>query len=146
MATGQTILTLASIVLLAIISMSIRQMYIQSVHNTVDSQVTSDALNFGRDLIEEVHSFAFRYDQLDTHFGQFNNVEDPSHRRGTEDDTADYQVVKPLFATIEVGAEEVLEHGQNGRIVTIRIFEEDRDDEFVQIAEYVTSVLNLQQD
>ena len=138
MATGQTLLTLASIVLLAIISMSIRSMYTQSVHNTVDSQLTSDALNFGRDLSEEIHSYAFRYTELDGVYGSKNDVTHPNTRIEFTP-----QVGVTFYATIELSAEQELKHGQDGRIVTIHIFEEQREDEFEQVAEYVTTVFNL---
>jgi hypothetical protein len=54
MSTGQIFLTLSSLVLLAIISLNIREMYVQSVNNTVDAQVTNDAINFGRDISEQL--------------------------------------------------------------------------------------------
>jgi hypothetical protein len=138
MAAGQTFLTLASIVLLAIISISIRSMYMQSVNNTVDSQLTSDALNLGRDLAEELHSFAFRYDQLDAEYGNMNDITNPNTRIEFTP-----QIGVTFYATIELSAEQTLIHNQQGRIATIRIFEEVRNEEFVELAEYVTSVSNL---
>ncbi|TVP98972.1 MAG: hypothetical protein EA359_17635 [Balneolaceae bacterium] len=138
MATGQTLLTLASIVLLGIISMSVRSMYVQSVNNTVGTQVTSDALNFGRDMAEEIHSFAFNYDQLDAVYGQFNDVTNPATRIEFTP-----QVGRTLYATIQLSSEQVLKHGQMGRSVNIRVFEEEREDEFTLVAEYITAVLPL---
>ncbi len=138
MATGQTLMTLASIILLGIISMSVRSMYVQSVNNTIDSQVTSDALNFGRDIAEEIHSFAFAYDQLDAVYGQMNDVTNNEAR---------IEFTSPagltLYTTIELSAEQELKHNQLGRQVTIRVFEQERENDFRQIAEYLTAVLPL---
>ena len=138
MATGQTILTLASIVLLAIITMSIRSMYVQSVNHTVGSQETADALNFGRDISEELHSYAFNYDQLDAAFGSYNDVTDENSRIEFES-----QIEGMLYATVELSAEEELIHDQLGRRATIRIYQEEREGEFTLKAEYTTAIANL---
>ena len=138
MATGQTILTLASIVLLAIITMSIRSMYTQSVHQTVGSQETADALNLGRDIAETLHSYSFRYDQLDSDFGGLNDVTDENSRIEFES-----QIEGTLYATVELSAEEVLIHDQLGRRATIRIYKEEREGDFRMKAEYTTAILDL---
>ncbi len=131
-------MALAAIVLLSIVTMGIRQMYVQSVTTTVDSQNTSDALNFGRDLSEEIHTYAFRYNELDGVYGSVNDVTNANTRIEFTS-----QVGTTFYATIELFTEQELKQGQYGRMVTIRIFEEEREDEFRQIAEYVTSVFNL---
>lgn len=141
MATGQTILTLASIVLLAIITMSIRSMYVQSVHTTVGSQETADALNFGRDIAEDLHSYAFRYDQLDGAYGNLNDVTDEDSRILFES-----QIDGTLYATVELASEEELIHGQLGRRATIRIYKEETEDEFRMMAEYITAISAIEID
>lgn len=138
MATGQTLLALASIVLLSIITMSIRQMYVQSVNTTVESQEMSDALNFGRDIAEEVQLYAFRYDDLDSRFGHLDDETDPARRW-----TFESQIEKVYHATVELSSEQTLKHGQLGRIATIKIFEEEREDEYKMVAEYNTAVSRL---
>lgn len=137
MSTGQVFLTLASLVLLGYIAMNIQQMYVQSVETTVDMQMTSDAVNFGRDLSEEIQSYMYNYSQLDSRFGNLDDVTDPNQRRS---DTS--QVGQIFHATVQLSNEMVLEHGQNGRLATIRVFEEV-DDSIKFKAEFVTSVLNL---
>lgn len=137
MSTGQVFLTLASLVLLGIISFNIQQMYLSSVETTVDMQMTNDAVNFGRDLSEEVQSYAFKYGQLDAQLGGLDDETDPSSRRS---DTS--QVGRIFHATIELSSEIELDHGQNGRWATIRVYEELEDSlEFK--AELVTAVANL---
>jgi len=138
MATGQTILTLASIVLLSIITMSIRSMYVQSVNQTVSSQETADALNFGRDIAETLHSYAFRYDQLDSDFGSFNDVTDENSRIEFES-----QIEGILYATVELFSEEELIQDQLGRRATIRIYKEKNEGDFRLEAEYRTVITNL---
>lgn len=137
MSTGQVFLTLASLVLLGYISLNIQRMYVSSVETTVDMQMTNDAVNFGRDLSEEVQSYAFKYAQLDAQLGGLDDETDPSSRRS---DTS--QVGEIFHATIELSSEQVLDHGQTGRWATIRVYEEFEDSlEFK--AELVTAVANL---
>jgi len=140
MATGQTILTLASIVLLAIITMSIRQTYVQSVHNSVDAQYTSDAVNFGRTLSERLQSYSSDpnlYNELDNDFGAFNDETDPGAR---------LEFISPagetLYATIDLSAETNLLYDQTGRRAVIRIYEEENDS-YRKKSEYVTIIVNL---
>ncbi len=137
MSTGQVLLTLAAIVLLAYISLNIQQMYVQSVHNTVDSQYTSDALNFGRDLSERLQSYACNYDRLMNDFGGLEDVTDPASR--PEHTT---QAGEVFFATIHLSDENELIHGQNGRTAIIRVYEEERED-IVLKAENATAIVEL---
>lgn len=137
MSTGQVFLTLGSLVLLGIIAFNIQQMYVSSVETTVDMQMTSDAVNFGRDLSEEIQSYMYKYGQLVAHFGDMDDANDPSKRRS---DTS--QVGQVFHATVDLSDEMVLEHGQNGRIATIRVFEEV-DDSIQFKAEFATSVLDM---
>lgn len=137
MSTGQVFLTLASLILLGYIALNIQRMYVSSVETTVEMQMSSDAINFGRDLSEEVQSYMYKYSQLDTQFGNLDDVTDPSKRRS---DTS--QVGEIFHATVELSGEEVLEHGHSGRLATIRVFEEI-DDTLQFKVEFVTSVVNL---
>ena len=146
MGTGQTLLALAAIVLLSIITMSIRQMYVQSVNTTVDSQHTADALNFGRDISERIHTFSTRYFEFVDEFGDCNA------------DTFDLDEVnqgckfemnsmagEDYIATLFVEGESDIHIGtaiQTGRVITIRIFSE-RDDVSTFRAEYKTILANL---
>lgn len=137
MSTGQVFLTLASLILLGYITLSIQQMYVSSVETTVDMQMTNDAVNFGRSLSEEVQSYAYKYDQLDAQLGGLDDETDPNSRRS---DTS--QIGEIFHATIELSNEIELDHGQNGRWATIRVYEEQEDAlEFK--AEMVTGVVNL---
>lgn len=137
MSTGQVFLTLGSLVLLGIIVLNIHRMYASSVETTVDMQMTADAVNLGRDLSEEVQSYMYNYGQLDARFG---NLDDPMDPNGRRTDTS--QVGQIFHATVALSNEMVLEHGQNGRLATIRVFEEV-DDTLQFKAEFVTSVVNL---
>lgn len=139
MSTGQVLLTLAAIVLLSYISLNIQQMYVQSVGSTVDSQYTSDALNFGRDISERVQSFAFKYDQLMNEFGGLNDVTDPDSRIEFTS-----QVGESFFATVDISDEGELIHNQNGRTATIRVYiYNDSSDQYQLQAEYVTAITEL---
>ncbi|MCC5942370.1 MAG: hypothetical protein JJU37_12595 [Balneolaceae bacterium] len=146
MGTGQTLLALAAIVLLSIITMSIRQMYVQSVNTTVNSQHTADALNFGRDISERIHTFSTRYLDFVDEYG------------GCTADTFDLEDVdtncifemnsmagESYIATLLVSPEGDIDIGpaiQTGRVITIRIFSE-RDDVNTFRAEYRTILTNL---
>jgi hypothetical protein len=140
MATGQTLLALASIVLLAIITMSIRNIYVQSVHNSIDTLYTTEALNFGRTLSERIQSYSsspLMYNELDNDFSGFDDVNDAGSR---------IEFLAPsgnsLYATVELSAEINVLYGQTGRLATIRIFEEVNDN-FILKSEYVTAIMNL---
>lgn len=137
MSTGQVFLTLASLVLLGLISLNIQRMYVSSVETTVEMQMANDALNFGRSLSEEVQSYAYKYGQLDSQLGGLDDETDPSSRRS---DTS--QVGRVFHATIELSNEIELDHGQNGRWATIKVYEE-LDDSLQFQAELVTAVANL---
>ena len=135
---GQTLLTLTSIVLLSMLTMSINKIYITSVRNSVETQHTSDAINFGRDLSDRIHNYAFKYAQLDNDFGGL-----------TDETTAGSRIefVSPvgetLYATVTLSAEGVnLVEGQTGRIATIRVFHK-KDNNYEMKVEYSTSVVNL---
>ena len=137
MSTGQIFLTLASLVLLGIIAMNIQQMYVQSVNRTVDNQMTNDAINFGRDISEELQSYSFRYDSLDAHFGDLDDETDPDRRLSHVS-----TVGEQFYATVDLSNEQTLAHGQTGRMATIRVFEEMTDSLQLK-ARYVTAVARL---
>lgn len=146
MASGQTLLALAAIVLLSIISMSIRQMYVQSVNNTVDSQYTADALNFGRDISERIHTFSTRYTEFENEYK--NCVIDSFDPEEVENQCIfemNSMAGEHYVATLFVDAESNIAIGsttQRGRVITIRIFTE-RDERNTFRAEYKTILTNL---
>ncbi|MDR9367062.1 MAG: hypothetical protein RI575_17135 [Balneolaceae bacterium] len=137
MSTGQVFLTLASLVLLGIISFNIQRMYVSSVESTVEMQMVSDAVDFGRDLSEEVQYYGYHYGQLESEFGGLDDVTSPSSRRS---DTS--QVGQIFHATVELSGEIELAHGQNGRWATITVYEEVGSS-YEMKAEFVTAVANL---
>ncbi|MBP3191913.1 hypothetical protein [Natronogracilivirga saccharolytica] len=137
MSTSQTLLSVGAVILLSIVSLSIGRMYVQSVHNSVDHQHTNDALNLGRDLSEEIQSYAFKYDELEADFGDLSDVTNPARRR-----TFPSEAGELFYVTYELEADEELVHGQGGHIVTIRIFMEQKS-QYTKKAEYVTAVLPM---
>lgn len=154
MATGQTLLSLAAIVLLSIITMSIRQMYVQSVNNTVDAQYTSDALNFGRDLTERVHRRSGSTLNYNSFIQEYNNCIEPENPEEIDIETysqnckINYNSIAGQtyvgLITISPNTED-FDMGvvvQTGRYVTIRVFKEENE-EFLQDAEYRTIVTNF---
>jgi hypothetical protein len=139
MSTGQVLLTLASIVLLSYITLNMQQMYVQATHSTVESQHTSDALNFGRDISDRIQSFAFNYDQLMTEFGGLDDITDPNSRLEFTS-----QVGEIFYATVEISDEMELIHNQTGRKAIIKVYEyRESSDEYRQQAEYVTAVTEM---
>lgn len=131
-------MTLTSIVLLSMLTMTINKIYISSVRNSVDAQHTSDAINFGQDLSDRIHNYAFRYSELDVDFGGLTDVATPGSR---------IEFVSPvgetLYATVTLSADGVnLVEGQTGRLVTIRVFRKI-DNNYEMEVEYSTSVVNL---
>ena len=141
MSTGQVLLTLASLVLLGYIVLNIQQMYAGSVETTVDMQMTADAVNFGRDLSEEIQSYMYKFGQLDARFGNLDDVTDPSKRRS---DTS--QVGQIFHATVNlidrVDLLPDMAGNQPGKIAEIRVYEEV-DDTLQFKAELVTSVIDM---
>ncbi|WP_234570941.1 hypothetical protein [Rhodohalobacter sp. 614A] len=141
MSTGQVFLTLASLVLLGYIVLNIHRMYAGSVESTVDMQMTSDAVNFGRDLSEEIQSYAYKYSQLDADFADLDDPTDPNARRS---DTS--QVGQIFHATVNLLDKADLlpdmAGNQPGKIAEIRVYEEV-DDTLQFKAELVTSVIDM---
>lgn len=141
MSTGQVLLTLASLVLLGYIVLNIHQMYAGSVETTVDMQMTADAVNFGRDLSEEIQSYIYKYGQLDADFGNLDDPTDPNERRS---DTS--QVGQIFHATVDLQDKADLWSDmagpQQGKLATIRVYEEV-DDTLQFKAELITSVVNI---
>ena len=159
MATGQTLLALASIVLLSIITMSIRSMYVQSVETTVESQEMADALNYGRDIAEELQSFAFGFDsmgdmdmRMNSMPGQYQSSSTVLNEKTSSANNLwiikrqeETQIGRQYYASIELptSMQTLTSHNQQGVIAIIRIFEEKEENEFHKIAEYSTAVLPL---
>lgn len=112
-------------------------MYVQSVNTTVESQEMADALNFGRDIADELQSFAYRYDDLNERFGDLNDVTNEDSRWEFES-----QIDKKYYATVDLSLEQPLKHGQTGRMATIIIYEEENGD-YKMIAEYATAIAPL---
>lgn len=137
MSTGQVLLTIGSIVLLAIVSIGVQQLFVQSVTETVGAQHSADAINYGRDISERIYSYAFRYNQLETDWGNYDDVTDEDRRL-----TFQSQVGQTFHATVDLSDEKELAHGQYGRTAEITIYEEING-EFELKATYVTSVVNL---
>ena len=159
MATGQTLLALASIVLLSLITMSMRSSYVQSVETTVESQEMQDAINFGRDISEELQSFAFGFSdmgamqsRMNSLSGQFqssntvlNEKTSPANSLWIIKREEETQIGNQYYASVEMptSMQTLTSHNQQGVIAIIRIFEEKEENEFHKIAEYSTSVLPL---
>lgn len=159
MATGQTLLALASIVLLSLITMSMRSSYVQSVETTVEAQEMQDAINFGRDISEELQSFAFGFSDMGAIQSRMNSLSGQFQSSNTvlnektssanslwiikrEEET---QIGNQYYASVEMptSMQTLTSHNQQGVIAIIRIFEEKKENEFEKIAEYSTAVLPL---
>lgn len=134
MSTGQTILTLGAIVLLMYTAMNVNRLYLESVNSNVQSQVGSDAVNYGKDVSEMLFSQVTNYDNLDSVFGSFDNVQDPARRMSFET-----QIGAMMYATVELSEEKELVHGALGRLARIIVFEEVNG-QFIQRSEYVTAL------
>jgi len=137
MSTAQTFLAIGAIFLFSITSLNVNRINVMAVHNGINNQITSDAVNFGRDMSDMVQSYAFQYDNLVATFGGLNDVTSPSHRM-----TRTTSLGHTFHAVFDVSNEHQLRHGQAGRMVTIRVFLEEEND-FVEKAEYVTSVVPM---
>lgn len=139
MSTGQTLLTLAAIVLLSLISLNIGQMHVKAVEATVDGQETNDAMNIGVDIIEELQSYSYNYDELESRFGDMDDVTDEDKRRRYTS-----QIGEVYYATVELSSEETILHGQTGRRATVNIYEEsETGDEYDKLVELRTAILPL---
>ncbi len=134
MSTGQAILALGALSILMYISTGITRSYLQSATETVRIQKELDAITFGRTLSETMFSQRGNYTSFDQLFGAYDDVTNPNTRFAYGTPSGD-----SLFAIIQLSSESVLMHGVNGRIATIRVFDEN-DGNFNQIAEFLTPV------
>ena len=139
MSTGQVFLSLGALILLAIVSIGIQQLFVQSVQETVGSQKTADAVNYGRDISEEVYSFAFQYDDVDNLLERLNN-EYPGHNTPETGKKFRSQIGKLYSAVFEMEKKDNTVHNQTGVEVTVRVYEQLNDDNYEFQAEYVTFV------
>lgn len=136
MATGQTMLTIGALIIFGIIAMNVRQLYVQSIVNRVDDQTTSSAMSIGWNIAEEIQSYAFQYDNLDTAFGGFDNVNDSLSRMEIRS-----QIDELFYATVNLSEEKKLIHEQIGRTATIRVY---RGNDLALKTEYRTAIVPLQ--
>jgi hypothetical protein len=136
MATGQTILTIGALVIFGMIAINVQQLYVQSIVNRVDDQTTSSAMSIGWTIAEEIQSYAFQYDNLDSDFGGYDNVNDPTRRMEIQS-----QIDELFYVTVDLSAEKELIHEQIGRTATIRVY---RSNDLALKTEYRTAVVSLQ--
>lgn len=139
MSTGQTLLTLLAIVLLGIISLSIMQMHHRAVKTTVGTQEDSDAINYGRDIVEDLQSYAYKYSQLVTDYGDLDDVNDSNKRLSRIS-----QVGIVYYSTVELSEEKSILHGQVGRTASVKVYENaEAGNGYEMIAEFKTAILPI---
>lgn len=138
MGTGQTFLTMGAIAIFMYMSMNINRSYIIARAQNVDHQIELDAVNYGLSVCEVMYSQAFNYSQLDTFYGNFNDVNNPSKR-------LDYVTVlgDSLSATISLSIEKEIIQGVDGREATITIYRWD-DGQPIQVSEHLASIMSLE--
>ena len=145
MSTGQVFLSLGALILLAIVSIGIQQLFVQSVQETVGSQKTADAVNYGRDLSEEVYSFAFNHKDISGSGGtvglepalrnEYDGYQTPETGKKFRS-----QIGKLYSATFDIETKTNVAHQQDGVEVRIRIYEQLNDDNYGFQAEYIALV------
>ena len=138
MSTGQVFLSLGALILLAIVSIGIQQLFVQSVQETVGSQKTADAVNYGRDISEEVYSFAFQYNDVDELHSGLNDKY--SGYQTSETGKKFRSQIGKLYSAVFEVVKKDYSANQTGVEVTIRVYEQLNDDNYEFQAEYVTFV------
>lgn len=114
-------------------------MHVQSVEATIDTQEDSDAINYGRDIIEDLQSYAYKYGQLVTDYGDLDDVSDESRRL-----TRTSQIGKVYYSTVELSDEKSILHGQTGRTASVKVYENaDAGNGYEMIAEFKTAILPI---
>lgn len=140
MTTGQTLLALAAIVLLSIISLQIGSMHVEAVNTTVQTQETNDAINLAEDVIETLQSYSYNYDQLASDYNGLNDVSDADKRIQLTS-----EIGKVYYVTVDLSGEETIQHGQTGRRATVQIYEDaETGGGYEMLAELRTAILPLQ--
>ena len=139
MSTGQVFLSLGALILLAIVSIGIQQLFVQSVQETVGSQKTADAVNYGRDISEEVYSFAFSFNDIEdleqALSNEYSGYQTPENGKKFRS-----QIGKLYSAVFELDKKENTTHNQQGIEVTIRVYEQLQNEDYEFQAEYITFV------
>jgi uncharacterized protein (UPF0333 family) len=139
MSTGQTLLTLAAIVLLSIIVLQIGAMHVEAVNTTVETQETNDAINIAEDVIETLQSYTYNYDEIMEEYGGLDDVSDENKRLQITS-----EIGEVYYITVELSSEETIQHGQTGRRATVQIYEEsETGDDYDMLAELRTAILPL---
>lgn len=114
-------------------------MYVQSVETTIDTQEEADAINYGRDIVEDLQSYAYKYSQLVADYGNLDDVSDENSRL-----TRTSQVGKVYYSTVELSDEISILHGQSGRTASVKVYENaEAGNGFEIIAEFRTAILPI---
>ncbi len=104
--------------LLMIVSATLNRTYLSALSGSIDKQVEVEAMNYAQSMAEVLFGTGTDYENLDTNLGNFDDVTDPDRRFGHVTTFGD-----SLFATIDIGPEQTLIHGVQGRRATITVFE-----------------------
>ncbi|MDI6402857.1 hypothetical protein QLX67_12690 [Balneolaceae bacterium ANBcel3] len=141
MAYGQTILTIAAVILFSIHAMTAHRLYNMAVERSVETQELTEAIDFGRALNDRVQAYSLRYWTLmePPEQGGLYGLNDPSDPNGRlEFHGGSGQV---FYATVEIGNQEELMFKQEGRMVTVRVFKPNGNNLDI-LTTYTTAVID----
>ncbi|MDR8392598.1 hypothetical protein NC796_15690 [Aliifodinibius sp. S!AR15-10] len=136
MASGQTLLTLAAIVLFMITALNVNRNYVQAVEQNLDQQKYINAINYGESLADEFYSQASNYENAEDVYGDYDDVTDPNRRLEKVTTMGD-----TLYATIHI-TEQELKHNVVGKKGTITVYGRNGS-EYRQRAQYEAAISNI---
>lgn len=137
MASGQTLLTLAAIVLFMYTALNVNRNYVNGIEQNLSQQKYISAINYGQSIAEQFYAQSTNYGELDDAYGDLDDVTDQDHRLQTVTAFED-----TLYATVNLSGEHELQHSVMGRTATITVYEHVGSD-YRQRAQYVAAITNM---
>ncbi len=136
MGTGQTLLTLSAIVIYSVTLNNIVTSHVNSVKYVVTQQGVMDAVEIGNSITERLFAISDSYDKLENQYGSLNDVSKVNKRENFET-----QLGQSIAITYQLGKEKEMIEGQFGRVITIHVFQADKNSEFIKISQHTAVVL-----
>jgi hypothetical protein len=119
-------------------ALNVNRVYISSVGETTKYQQSLDAINYAQSLSDAIYAQASSYDRIDQIYGAYNNINQKSSRLSIYTALGD-----SLHATVIFSPEHTVHEGVNGRVATIRVFNQ-QNGQYSQIVETVATLIELE--
>tara|TARA_R110000868_G_scaffold408293_5_gene691016 strand:- start:49405 stop:49830 length:426 start_codon:yes stop_codon:yes gene_type:complete len=136
MGTGQTLLTISAIALYSITLNNIVASHVNSVKYALQQQETSEAVEIGNSITEQLFAASASYDDLEDQYGALNDVSKANARENFETQMGDSVAV-----TYQLGKEKEMVEGELGRKLIVNVYKKNDISGYKKVSEHVAVVL-----